>query len=232
MKWTAGVLLVFVMSSFCGRSRAADEEKESVNQLPTDDNITSFDSYLGAYNKKYLIKYRIERRRIAFERNLEEIASHNKEFVEGKSQFQMGVNSFADLDNELYKKRMVRMRETNHRKMDVSVNDEMVGAANTPTNMPQSLDWREKGFRTDPANQKTCGSCYAFSVSYAISAQIMQRIGRIEYVSKQQLVDCSVETGNQGCAGGSLRYTLKYLEQCGGIMRDVDYPYTSAVSIN
>ncbi|EDS39267.1 procathepsin L3 [Culex quinquefasciatus] len=208
---------------------AQDRELEEVpSEVSTEksNNITSFESYLDAFNKKYFAKYRMERRRTAFEKNLEEINSHNREFEEGKSQFRMGLNKFADLDNELYKKQMVRMRDTNHRKMDVEINDEIVGAA--AKDVPDSLDWRTKGFVTSPVNQKTCGSCYAFSISYAITGQIMQRIGRLEFVSQQQLVDCSVETGNQGCAGGSLRYTLKYLEKCGGIMRQVDYPYTSS----
>jgi cathepsin L len=47
--------------------------------------------------------------------------------------------------------------------------------------------------------------------------------------SPQQIVDCSVDTGNHGCAGGSLRTTLKYLESSGGLMREVDYPYTATV---
>ncbi|XP_055593894.1 procathepsin L-like [Uranotaenia lowii] len=200
------------------------------------DNITSFDNYLDVFNKRYLAKYRIERRKHAFEKNLAEIMRHNQEFKEGNSLFQMGVNNLADLDNELYKKRMVRMRDSNHRMIDVEMNDEMVGAAggsasSSPQGMPESLDWRQQGFKTGSVNQKTCGSCYAFSISYAISGQIMQRIGRMEFVSQQQLVDCSVETGNQGCAGGSLRYALKYLEQSGGIMREVDYPYTSSVGL-
>lgn len=44
------------------------------------------------------------------------------------------------------------------------------------------------------------------------------------------MVDCSTEQGNHGCSGGSLRNTLKYLEGCGGLMRDKDYPYVAAVS--
>lgn len=98
------------------------------------------------------------------------------------------------------------MRDTNHRKMDVEINDEIVGAA--AKDVPDSLDWRTKGFVTSPVNQKTCGSCYAFSISYAITGQIMQRIGRLEFVSQQQLVDCSVETGNQ--VGSQIDYVAKF----------------------
>ncbi|XP_049286148.1 procathepsin L-like [Anopheles funestus] len=116
-----------------------------------------------------------------------------------------------------------------HRKVKPTISDEIVSSGNE---LPESIDWREKGFKTPPANQKTCGSCYAFSVAYAIAAQLLKHIGRVELVSEQQMVDCSTATGNLGCGGGSLRNTLKYLEQSGGVMREVDYPYTSSVSLD
>lgn len=47
--------------------------------------------------------------------------------------------------------------------------------------------------------------------------------------SPQQLVDCSVTSGNYGCGGGSLRNTLRYLEKVGGIMAYSDYPYIAKV---
>jgi cathepsin L len=100
----------------------------------------------------------------------------------------------------------------------------MVGSAS----LPRAIDWREKGFITDTVNQRTCGSCYAFSIAYSISGQIFKRIGRVEYMSEQQLVDCSAAFGNQGCTGGSLRNTFNYLEMSGGIMRAKDYPYTAS----
>lgn len=80
-----------------------------------------------------------------------------------------------------------------HRKVEPAVADEIVSSSNE---LPAELDWREKGFKTAPANQKTCGSCYAFSVAYAISAQLMKHIGRVELVSEQQMVDCSTANGN------------------------------------
>lgn len=49
------------------------------------------------------------------------------------------------------------------------------------------------------------------------------------YYSEQQIVDCSLKSGNHGCAGGSLRNTLKYLEHSGGLMAAKDYPYNAKV---
>jgi len=47
--------------------------------------------------------------------------------------------------------------------------------------------------------------------------------------SPQQLIDCSIISGNLGCAGGSLRNTLKYIQAAGGLMFENQYPYTGKV---
>ena len=93
------------------------------------------------------------------------------------------------------------------------------------------MDWRDKGFKTDPDNQGTCGSCYAFTIAQSIEGQIFKRTGRILKLSSQQIVDCSTSHGNQGCIGGSLRNTLRYLQDTNGLMLDKDYKYVSKVFI-
>uniref|UniRef100_A0AAG5CY18 Cathepsin propeptide inhibitor domain-containing protein n=1 Tax=Anopheles atroparvus TaxID=41427 RepID=A0AAG5CY18_ANOAO len=188
----------------------------------------SFRSYMETHRKKYYAQYRAQRRQSAYMDNLEEIAEHNKEFKAGKNRFQLAPNAFADMQNSEYRKRLIRLKMDPHRKVSPTISDEIVSSVDE---LPESLDWREKGFQTAQANQKSCGSCYAFSVAYAVSAQLLKHIGRVELVSEQQMVDCSTATGNLGCGGGSLRNTLKYLKQAGGVMRASDYPYTSSVSI-
>lgn len=94
---------------------------------------------------------------------------------------------------------------------------------------PPNLDWREDGFVTPPCNQKSCGSCYAFSIAYSVTGQIFKRAGKLVMLSEQQIVDCSIITGNHGCTGGSLRNTLRYLETSGGLMRQQEYPYSARV---
>uniref|UniRef100_A0A182Q7V6 Cathepsin propeptide inhibitor domain-containing protein n=1 Tax=Anopheles farauti TaxID=69004 RepID=A0A182Q7V6_9DIPT len=184
-----------------------------------------FRSYMQTHHKKYYAQYRTQRRRSAYMDNLADIKEHNKAYETGSNRFRMAPNAFADMQNSEYRKRLIRLKMDPHRKISPSMSSEIVSSTNE---MPEAIDWREKGFKTEPANQKTCGSCYAFSVAYAISAQLMKHIGRVELVSEQQMVDCSTANGNLGCGGGSLRNTLKYLEQAGGVMREVDYPYTSS----
>ncbi|XP_035899396.1 cathepsin L1-like [Anopheles stephensi] len=201
--------------------------QESPTNATTESDM--FRSYMQTHRKKYYAKYRAQRRRSAYLDNLEEINQHNKAFEKGSNRFRMAPNAFADMNNSEYRKRLIRLKMDPHRKVKPDISDEIVSSSNE---LPEAIDWREKGFKTAPANQKTCGSCYAFSVAYAISAQLMKHIGRVELVSEQQMVDCSTTVGNLGCGGGSLRNTMKYLEQAGGVMREVDYPYTSSVSLD
>jgi cathepsin L len=193
-------------------------------QPTNDQKFDTFESYVAYHNKTYVVPYRLERRKQAFAENLDIIRQHNDEFDSGKSSFKLRTNVMADLSSDQYLWRNVRLIPDERRRINTRSIDQL-----SHLSTPDSVDWRERGFVTDIVNQKTCGSCYAFSIGYAISAQIFKRINRVELLSEQQMVDCSVEVGNHGCTGGSLRNTLKYLKSCGGIMRAKDYPYTSSV---
>lgn len=129
-----------------------------------------------------------------------------------------------------YLKKYVRLQKSHRRKVDKERED-IVGALASNAKLPDTLDWRTDGFTPPPANQKSCGSCYAFSIAHSIMGQIYKRTGNLIPLSAQQIVDCSVILGNHGCAGGSLRTTLRYLEKSAGLMREYDYPYKASVKI-
>lgn len=110
--------------------------------------------------------------------------------------------------------------------------DTLVGASLSDNQrIPRELDWREIGFKTQPENQRDCGSCYAYSIAGSIEGQIFKKTGMLLPLSEQQLVDCSTSTGNLGCSGGSLRNTLRYLEKAKGLMAKTYYPYKAKVRI-
>ena len=225
MTWKFIIILSVVCHSSCESDAEVDNE---LWYQPTNDQIfETFESYLEYHNKTYVVPYRVERRKEAFVENLEEIKRHNREYEEGKTHFKLRTNAMADLSNDQYLWRNIRLMPDEIRRLNTRSIDSF-----SHLEAPESVDWRERGFVTDVVNQKTCGSCYAFSLGYAISAQIFKRIGKIERVSEQQMVDCSTTMGNHGCSGGSLRNTLKYLSSCGGVMRSKDYPYTSSVRSN
>lgn len=195
-------------------------------------------------NKSYDYHHYEKRARVAYDKNMELIEKHNDDARRGKHSFEIRANSMADLSQESYLRRFVRLKDSVHpeavpknettKHIDDNDEEALLGSVrHDPADdeyIPDSLDWRELGFKLEPQNQKTCGSCYAFSVATSIEAQIFRRTGKLVQLSPQQIVDCSVDAGNSGCSGGSLRTTLRYLQSTRGLMRNVDYPYASEVS--
>lgn len=72
---------------------------------------------------------------------------------------------------------MVKLVHSPHRKLP---GPEIVGAFyENEYNLPEELDWREKGFKTPIYNQEDCGSCYAFSIANVISGQIFKQTNQL-----------------------------------------------------
>lgn len=193
-------------------------------------------------NKTYHHDHMEKRARVAYEKNMAHIEKHNHDARNGKYTFEIRANNMADISQESYLRRFVRLTESlhpdsvpeNEKQNYVEDEEALLGSARHTTAdsafIPDSLDWRELGFQMKPLNQETCGSCYAFAVSTSVEGQVFRRTGKVVLLSAQQIVDCSIDSGNSGCSGGSLRTTLKYLHTK-GLMRSVDYPYASEVSI-
>ncbi|XP_017155366.1 cathepsin L1 [Drosophila miranda] len=184
-----------------------------------------FEQFKKINNKTYSRNFDETRSLKAFEVNYKIIKDHNKNYQDGQTTFRLATNIMADMSTEGYLKNFLRLLKSQSNVADDNI-AEIVGSSQM-TNIPESLDWRRKGFTTPSQNQQSCGSCYAFSIAESIEGQIFKRTGKILSLSEQQIVDCSVSHGNQGCTGGSLRNTLKYLQSTGGIMRSDDYKYVS-----
>lgn len=198
----------------------------------------------ASMNKSYDHHHYEKRARVAYDKNMKLIEKHNDEARKGKYSFEIRANNMADLSQDGYLRRFVRLQDSVHpeavpknetnKHIDDDDQEALLGSVrHDPADneyIPDSLDWRELGFKMTPLNQKTCGSCYAFSVATSIEAQVFRRTGKVVGLSPQQIVDCSVDMGNSGCTGGSLRTTLRYLQSTRGLMRSADYPYESEVS--
>lgn len=78
-------------------------------------------------------------------------------------------------------------------------------------NLPKSLDYRSDDCLQEVKNQKSCGSCWAFTAIAPLEfSRCRKRDNRKVLLSEQQLVDC--DKANGGCNGGWYTTAWKYLE--------------------
>ncbi|CAF1161558.1 unnamed protein product [Didymodactylos carnosus] len=153
-----------------------------------------------------------------FNENVKMILQHNIEEDLGLHTYRLGINQFAALSNEEFRKTMNGYRrQKNDRNQDVRSQQIPISPY---VAIPVSVDWRDQGIVTPVKDQGQCGSCWAFS-----TGQHARSTGKLVSLSEQQLVDCSTNWGNEGCNGGLMDNAFKYVHDNKGIDDNVTYPY-------
>jgi len=193
----------------------------AVEALPEESYVYSaWNSFKAQHGKSYATFEEEAMRFRLFSENLQLIERHNKEFEAGQHSFTLGVNQFADLTNAEFRAQMNGYkRPPTANKMQNSI----FTAPNDP--LPDSVDWRPKGYVTPVKDQKQCGSCWAFSATGSLEGQHFKKNGTLVSISEQNLVDCSGKYGNEGCNGGWMDSAFEYIRDNKGIDTEKSYPY-------
>jgi cathepsin L len=173
----------------------------------------------SSFNKQYS---NVEEsvRRAAWEDNLKIVQQHNLEADLGVHTFWLGMNAYADLTNAEFNRVMngfnaTRQARPNRRTFTVDPS----------LALPDTVDWRTKGYVTPIKDQKQCGSCWAFSTTGSLEGQHFAKTGQLVSLSEQNLVDCSRKQGNMGCNGGLMDNAFTYIKVNNGIDTEMSYPY-------
>ncbi|GLU13816.1 hypothetical protein SLE2022_304260 [Rubroshorea leprosula] len=193
--------------------------------LPEERVAEIFEQWQQKHRKVYKYAEEAKKRFENFKRNLKYIIEKNgKRRSDGG--YKVGLNSFADMSNEEFRKaylskvkrpvnKMIR-RDLEKKNMERKVES---------CSAPSSLDWRNYGIVTGVKDQGECGSCWAFSSTGAMEGINALVTGDLISLSEQELVDC--DTTNYGCEGGYMDYAFEWVINNGGIDTEADYPYTS-----
>jgi len=176
----------------------------------------------GTYNKQYSNAEEGLRRAI-WESNLNKVNEHNIQADLGVYTYWLGMNAYADLTIDEFVKQMngynVTMRGQRTQDRHTFTFNPSLGA------LPDTVDWRDKGYVTPIKDQGQCGSCWAFSSTGSLEGQHFKATGKLVSLSEQNLVDCSRKQGNQGCNGGLMDQAFEYIKVNNGIDTEPSYPY-------
>ena len=176
----------------------------------------AFEEFKHDHGKVYQTKEEEVNRRAVFAENYRRIVEFNSE----KHNFELGINQFADLTQEEFR----RLHLSNPEPVDLSSID--YSRSVTDDSADEPVDWVEKGKVSPIRDQGNCGSCWTFASIAATESlhAIKENLNTPLSFSEQQLVDCCRTPLSQGCNGGERWQAFAYITQEGIAARD-DYPY-------
>uniref|UniRef100_A0A8C5WIC9 Cathepsin S n=1 Tax=Leptobrachium leishanense TaxID=445787 RepID=A0A8C5WIC9_9ANUR len=177
------------------------------------------------HNKEYENMREDLTRRVTWEKNMKFIMLHNLEHSMGLHSYDLGINHLMDMTNEELVDTMAGLVVPPRALRTGSSANKW--NSTQKADLPDSVDWREKGCVTNVKNQGACGSCWAFSAVGALEGQLQLKTGTLVSLSPQNLVDCSSKYGNKGCSGGFMTQAFQYIIDNAGIDSDSFYPYTA-----
>merc|ERR1719278_286978 len=171
------------------------------------------------------------RRYNIFSENLVKITQHNSR--EGET-WRMAVNQFADMTEEEFRDNVVGqgyartpgvsgVRRSSHEEASsLNIRD-----------LPAQVDWREAGKVSEPKNQGSCGSCWAFAATEQIESYAAINNVSLTKLSAQEVTTCTPNPlhcgGTGGCRGSIPQLGYNYV-QLFGLASNADYPYFSGVT--
>ncbi|EXC17258.1 Cysteine proteinase RD21a [Morus notabilis] len=191
--------------------------------VPTERSETEmramYESWLVIHAKAYNALREKERRFEIFKDNLRFVDAHNA----ANRTFKLGLNRFADLTNDEYRAGFLGVKIDRIGTLFGSRKSDRY-AFRAGDELPESIDWRDKGAVAPVKDQGQCGSCWAFSTIGAVEGINKIVTGELISLSEQELVDCDTSY-NQGCNGGLMDYGFEFIINNGGVDTEEDYPY-------
>uniref|UniRef100_A0A914E2T5 Uncharacterized protein n=1 Tax=Acrobeloides nanus TaxID=290746 RepID=A0A914E2T5_9BILA len=232
-----GLYLLF--ATVMGSSKKSYENLEERNPKSEEDYLVmdevakeyetmrKFEEYKIKFGKKYNNQEEENQRYSTFKNQLEEIERLNRH--EHLSNTIFGVNEFADMSDEEFKKMLLPIGSVKKYKENskfIKPLPQHLEKANGHSldDYPAHFDWREKGVVTPVKSQGNCGSCWAFATAATVESAYAIKYHELRNLSTQQLLDCDFSNG--ACDGGNVERAFRYVHEH-GLMTWEDYPYVA-----
>ncbi|CAG9765058.1 unnamed protein product [Ceutorhynchus assimilis] len=188
--------------------------------LAVSSNELLFNKFKINHGKSYQTESEHKLRYAVFKGNLNKIQEHNAKYNAGSVSWYLAVNQFSDMTSEEF---VAYLNAVPFNKTKSELRKLHVPALN----IPDSIDWRERGAVTAVKNQGGCGSCWAFSATGTLEGVYAIKSGQLLSLSEQNLIDCCTSNSGysaDGCDGGIVQSGLDYVRDHGIATEDA-YPY-------
>jgi len=192
-----------------------------------DYTVSQFSAFMSKHGKQYETKAEYNLRLNIFRENLAKIEEHNRSGASWK----MEVNKFSDLTKAEFE-----TLYTGYKKTPQSGGSPQAArpkaSQKTIKDLPESVDWRDKGVVSAAKDQGQCGSCWAFCATEQIEsyAAINSPTNEMLELSAQQITVCTPNPQHCGgwgaCSGAIPNLAYSYV-QLFGLATEADYPYTA-----
>jgi len=186
-----------------------------------------FQDFKTKFSKDYKTADEEKLRFDIFRRNLAEVDAHNM----GGSSYTKGINEWSDLTQAEWEE----MYLGGYKHITIHSQPAKERTKEVTNDLPESIDWRDKGIITDVKNQGQCGSCWAFGTTEQIESYTALATGDLVQLSTQQVTSCTPNPlscgGTGGCMGSTPPLGYNYVQLFGHIAEE-DYPYQSGTTSN
>merc|ERR1712002_841601 len=186
---------------------------------------TAFQRVQEKFDKNYKTPEEENERFNIFKENMKKVLEHNRE----KRSFTRAINFFSDLTEEEFKSTYLGLKRfpTSTSSANSSISSEVI------KDLPNEVNWVEKGAVTDVKNQGQCGSCWAFALTAQVESYAQIATGDLIELSTQQVTSCTPNTlqcgGTGGCRGSVTQLGFNYLQLFGSVT-EADWPYVSGTT--
>jgi cathepsin F len=191
-----------------------------------------FENFMSSYGKRYYgseYSYRLKvfesNLKIAEERNAQDSAVH-------------GITQFSDLTPAEFRRMYLMKMEAGDKLARACLKTGVYHNPVKGVKIPDSFDWRDTDGVVNPIqDQKSCGSCWAFSTAGNVEGVAGVAGRKVGTLSSQYIVDCSkgctsliyygknTTVCNAGCGGGWPWSAMMDIIDQGGLPGEKDYPY-------
>lgn len=200
-------------------------------RLTVTNNLESytFEQFVQDHNLHYDEK-EIPMRKTLFQNEVQRVQQHNSKNLKWKE----GINKFSAMTKEEKKSSFGRLKVDKKKYLQNLKSQKELPpdfVVRPVSELPASVDWREKGVVSTVKDQGHCGSCWAFASTAVLESHVALSTGLLFELSVQQIAMCAPNPdqcgGVGGCGGSTAELAFDYVSKSHGLFQEYQYGYAS-----